>query len=102
VETPTGVWLAHAGGANMVTTGAAQAYGWLNGGLGVAAPSRDSGRMQLFTAQGTPRGSYRVHGIVAAVTPKLVLVRTKRSLMAGHSTLLSISPRTSLRDLQVG
>ena len=98
VETPTGVWLAHAGAANTVTTGPAQAFGWLNRGLGVAAPSR----VQLFTAGGTPRGSYRVRGIVVAVTPKLVLVRTRRSLMEGHSTLLSISPRTSIRDLQVG
>jgi hypothetical protein len=98
VETPTGVWLAHAGGANTVTTSAAEAFGWLNAGLGVAAP----GRMQLFKVDGTPSGSYRVHGIVVAVTPQLVLVRTRRSLMAGHSTLLSVSPRTSLRDLQVG
>jgi hypothetical protein len=100
VETPTGVWLAHAGGANTVTTSAVEAFGWLNGGLGVA--SRESGRMQLFTVDGTPHGSYRVHGIVVAVTPRLVLIRTRRSLVAGHSMLLSVSPRTSVRDLQVG
>jgi hypothetical protein len=102
VETPTGVWLVHAGGANTVTTNAVEGFGWLNGALGVAALGRNSGRMQLFTVDGKPRGSYRAKGIVVAVTPRLVLVRTRRSLVAGHSTLLSVSPRTSLRDLQVG
>ena len=102
VETPSGVWLAHERTANTETTGSDEAFGWLNGGLAVAIPDRDSARLQLFTPGGTPRGSYKVHGIVVAVTPKLVLVRTPQSLVAGHSTLLSIPRDTPLRDLQVG
>jgi hypothetical protein len=102
VATPTGVWLAHGREANTETTGSVEAFGWLNGGLAVAVPGRDSARMHLFTDAGTPRGSYSVHGIVVAVTPRLVLVRTPVSLVAGHSPLLSVQRRTSVRDLQVG
>jgi hypothetical protein len=102
VETPGGMWLAHDREANTETTGSVEAFGWLNGGLAVAVPARESARMQLFTDSGIPRGSYKVHGVVVAVTPRFALVRTQRSLTAGHSTLLSIPHDTSLRDLQVG
>lgn len=102
VETPGGMWIAHAREANTVTTGTVEAFGWLNGGLAVAGPAHDSALMRLFTDAGTPRRSYRVHGIVVAVTPKFVLVRTPRSLVAGSSTLLSIPHDTPVRDLQVG
>jgi hypothetical protein len=102
VETPRGVWLARAHAAHTVTTGGAEAFGWLNDGLGVAIQSGNSAQMRLFTGTGTPRGSYRVRGIVVAVTPTLVLVRTRHGLVAGHSTLLSIERRTSVRDLQAG
>jgi hypothetical protein len=102
LETPSGVWLAHGREANTETTGSVEAFGWLNGGLAVAVPTLDSARLQLFTDAGTPRGSYKVHGIVVAVTPKLVLVRTQRGLVSGRVTLLSIPNGTSVRDLQVG
>lgn len=102
VNTPSGVWLAHAREAHTITTGNAEAFGWLGDGLGVALPGRNSALMRLFTAAGTPRSSYRVHGIVVGVTPNVVLVRTPRSLVTGRTTLLSIPPAASLRDLQVG
>jgi hypothetical protein len=102
VATPTGVWLAHLREANTLTTGSVEAFGWLNGGLAVGVPGRDSARLQLFTSAGIPRGSSKVHGVVVAVTPKLVLVRTPRSLVAGHSPVLGLQRQTSIRDLQVG
>jgi hypothetical protein len=102
VATPTGVWLAQARKASTETTGALEAFGWLNGGLAVAVPGRSSALMHLFTGSGKPRGSYKVHGTVVAVTRKLVLARTPRSLLVGHTPLLSVEPRTSVRDLQVG
>lgn len=102
VETPNGVWLAHAHEANTVATGDVEAFGWLNGGLAVAVPGRNSVLMRLFTAGGTPRSAYRVHGTVVAVTPKLVLVRTALSLGTRRSTLLSLAHGISIRDLQVG
>jgi hypothetical protein len=101
VETPRGVWLARSHDANTVTTGSVQAFGWSSDGLGVAVPGRNSALMRLFTDAGTPRSSYRIRGIVVGVTPKLVLVRTPRSLVAGRSTLLSIPDGTSVRDLQI-
>lgn len=102
LETPSGVWLAHGREANTETTGSVETFGWLNGGLAVAVPTLDSARLHLFTNAGTLRGSYKVHGIVVAVTPKLVLVRTQRGLVAGRLTLLSLPSGTSVRDLQVG
>jgi hypothetical protein len=58
--------------------------------------------MRLFTAAGTPRSSYRVHGAVVAVTRKVVLVRTPRSLGTPSSSLLSVAHGISIRDLQIG
>lgn len=102
VETTGGVWLAHARGARTVTTGAVEAFGWLSGRLGVVVPGRDAAELRLFSAAGVAQGSSTLQGIGVAVTPKTVLVRTPRGLIAGHTTLLSVPHRASVRDLQVG
>ena len=85
-------------GGKRVVTGDVQALGWLRGKLAVAVP----GLIRLFAADGAARGSTPAQGDVVAVTSKLVLVRRTQRLVAGHTTLLTVPPRASLRDLQVG
>ncbi|HLY85949.1 MAG TPA: hypothetical protein VKO84_05505 [Gaiellaceae bacterium] len=102
VETGNGVWLARADGTQTVTTGAVEAFGWLDNRLAVVVPGEASALLRLFTAAGFPRGSSAVRGVALAVTPKLVVVRTAQSLVTGRTTLLSVPRRASVRDLQVG
>jgi hypothetical protein len=102
VETTRGVWLARGRRSHRVASGAVEAFGWLGRRLGVVVPGRDTNELQLFTAAGVPQGSRTLHGVGVAVTPKAVLVRTPRSLVAGHTTLLSVPHRASVRDLQLG
>lgn len=82
--------------------GAVEAFGWLNGRLAVAVPARDSALIRLFAPSGAGRGSRRVYGRILAITPRLVVVRERRRLVAGHTTLLDLTQRTSVRDLQIG
>lgn len=84
VETDDAVWLARGDEVHRETTGAVEAFGWLRGKLAVVRPGRDSA------------------GVAVAVTPRVVLVRTARGLVAGNTTLLSVPRRASVRDLQVG
>ena len=79
-----------------------EAFGWLNGRLAVAVPGLNSAVIHLFAPGGASRGSFPAHGIVRAITPKLVLVQRGRNLLAGHTTLLTVPPDASVRDLQVG
>ena len=79
-----------------------EAFGWLNGRLAVAVPGLNSAVIHLFAPDGASRGSSRAHGIVRAVTPKLVIVQRGRNLLAGHSTLLTLPRGASVRDVQVG
>lgn len=102
VETADGVRLVRDGRSRTVVSGSVEAFGWLNGRLAVAVPGRDSAVLRLFTAAGLPHGSSTARGVVVGVTPKMVLVRTSRSLLAGRTPLLSVPRRASVRDLQVG
>ena len=79
-----------------------EAFGWLNGRLAVAVPGLNSAVIRLFAPDGASRGSSRAHGIVRAITPKLVLVQRGRNLLAGRRTLLTVPRDATVRDLQVG
>ena len=79
-----------------------EAFGWLHGRLAVAVPGLDSAVVDVFAPDGASRGSSRVHGIVSAITPKLVVMQRGRSLVAGHTTLLTVPPGASVRGLEIG
>jgi hypothetical protein len=79
-----------------------EAFGWLNGRLAVAVPGLHSAVIRLFAADGATRGSSQAHGIVRAITPKLILVQRGRNLLAGHTTLMTVPRGATVRDLQVG
>jgi hypothetical protein len=79
-----------------------EAFGWLNGRLAIAVRGANSAVIRLFAPDGASRSSSQAHGIVRAITPKLVLVQRGRSLLAGHTTLLTVPRGATVRDLQVG
>jgi len=89
-------------GRKKVATGPVEALGWLDGRLAIATPGLDSAVIRLFAPNGALRGSYPAHGIVVAVTPKLVIVRRPGKLVAGHTTLVTVPPAAAVRDLAVG
>ncbi len=105
---PTGATLAIATpnsvlvGRRKVVTGEVGALGWLRGELAVATPGLDSERVSSFSPTGVARGSFDVHGVVLAIEPKLVVVRSGRKLVGGHTTLLTTRPDVPVRDVQVG
>jgi dipeptidyl aminopeptidase/acylaminoacyl peptidase len=101
VAQPTGVWVLHQSAAGN-TRGTVEAFGWLRGHLAVAVPGLNSAVIRLFAPDGASRGSIRAHGIVRAVTPKLVVVQRGRTLVAGHTTLLTVPPGASVRGLELG
>jgi hypothetical protein len=98
VATPSSVLV----GRKTVATDEVGALGWLRGRLAVVTPALESGRMRVFSPTGVAQGSASVHGIVLAVTPKLVIVRHGTMLVAGHTTLLTVPPSAAVSDLQVG
>jgi hypothetical protein len=75
-----------------------EAFGWLDNRLAVAVP----GSIRLFAPEGASRGSSPTHGIVRAITPTLVIVQRGQNLVAGHTTLLTVPPGTSVRGLEIG
>ena len=79
-----------------------EAFGWLDGRLAVAVPGPNATVIRFFAPAGAARGSSQARGIVRAIAPKLVLVQRGRSLLAGHTTLLTVPRDATLRDLQVG
>ncbi|HEU5477861.1 MAG TPA: hypothetical protein VFU64_08575 [Gaiellaceae bacterium] len=88
--------------ARDVADGDVEAFGWLDGRLAVAVPGRNSALIRLFAPDGAPRGSHPVVGVVAAITPKHVVVRRFRNLVTGHTTLLTIPRGQTARDLAIG
>ena len=97
-----GVWLLDRGRTTRVTRGSVEAFGWLRGRLAVATPGLDSAKLESFSANGVPRGSTDVHGIVVAVTPNLVVWRHGRTLVGGHTPLLTTRPGATVSDVQLG
>jgi hypothetical protein len=79
-----------------------EAFGWLNGRLAVAVPGVGFTRIELFAADGASHGSSRVHGIVRAITPKLVVVQRGKNLVAGHTMLLTVPDGVAVSGLEVG
>jgi hypothetical protein len=98
IATPNSVLV----GRRKVVTGEVGALGWLRGKLAVATPGLGSARVSSFSPGGAARGSFDVQGVVLAITPKLVIVRSGRKLVAGHTTLVTVSRTATVRDLQVG
>ena len=103
VAQPTGVWVLHQSAARKIP-GAVESFGWLRGRLAVAGlgRGRDSAVVRVVGTDGVSRGSYRVRGTVVAITPKLVVVRSSRKLVGGKTTLLTIAPGATVRDLAIG
>jgi hypothetical protein len=101
VEGSGGVWLV-SGSTPIRVAESAEAFGWLDGRLAVAVPGLDSAEIRLFAPDGASRGSYAVHGIVTAVTPKLVVLRRGQRFVAGHTTLLTVPRGTTVQDLVIG
>ena len=101
VEEPSGVWVVHQSSAGKIA-GRPEAFGWLHGDLAVADHGLRTSVVRLFAPDGASRGSYPVPGIVASITPKLVIVRLGQSLLSGRTTLATIPPRATVRDLAVG
>jgi hypothetical protein len=79
-----------------------EAFGWLNGRLAVAVPGHNAALIRLFAPDGASRGSYPVDGTVVAITHKVTVVQRLRNLVAGHTTLLTLSRGATVRDLAVG
>ena len=101
---PTGTALALATpstvrlGAKAVPAGEVEALGWPNGRLAVAV----RGGLTTIAPGATSHVAYGAHSVVAAVTPKLVIVRSGPRLFTGHTTLLTVPPNAAVRDLEVG
>jgi hypothetical protein len=101
---PTGTTLAVATAASVlvgtkaVAVGEVETLGWLKGRLAVAV----RGGITILTPNATSHVAYPAHAVVAAVTPKLVIVRNGSKLSAGHTTLLTVPRNAVVRDLQVG
>jgi hypothetical protein len=102
LEGTSGVSLAEQSAYRHIAAPDLEAFGWLNGRLAVAVPGSNSAVIHLFAPDGASRGSAQAHGIVRAITPKLVLVQRGRNLLAGHTTLLTVPHGATVRDLQVG
>ena len=102
LEGTNGVSLVEQSAYRHIAASDLEAFGWLNGRLAVAVPGLNSAVIHLFAPDGASRGTSRPHGIVRAITPKLVLVQRGRTLLAGRSTLLTLPRGATVRDLQVG
>ena len=101
---PTGATLAVttassvAVGSKAVEVGNVEGLGWLRGRLAVAV----RGGLTMLTANETSHVAYAGRAVVAAVTPKLVIVRDGSRLFTGHTTLLTVPRQATVRDLQIG
>jgi len=102
LEGPKGVSLVNSSAHRHINSASVEAFGWLNGRLAVAVPGLNSALIRVFAPDGAPRGSSRAQGIVKAITPKLVVVQRGRTLVAGHTTLLTVPRGATVRDLQIG
>jgi hypothetical protein len=98
IATPNSVLV----GGKEVVRGEVEALGWLRGRLTVAARGFAADDIFVFAPEGTSHRAYAAHGLVAAVTPKLVIVRNGAKVFARHTTLLTVPRTASVRDLQVG
>jgi hypothetical protein len=102
VEQPSGIWLLEQSAAEKIP-GHVASFGWLGGRLADVVQGQGFSLVRLFAPDGASRGSYRLRGSVVAVTPKLLVVRRGRDLVAGDTPLLTL-PRgaTAVEELQIG
>ena len=101
VEQLDGIWVLHQSAAEKIP-GHVDAFGWLNGRLADVVPGQNFVLVRLFAPSGASRGSYRQQGVAVTVTPKLVVVRKGRNLVAGRTTLLTVSRGATVRSLEIG
>jgi hypothetical protein len=102
LEGTKGVSLVEQSAYRHIAAADVEAFGWLNGRLAVAVPGSNSAVIHLFALDGASRGSSQVHGIVRAITPKLVVVQRGPKILAGHTTVLTVPRGATVRDIQVG
>jgi hypothetical protein len=88
-------------GAKTVVRGEVEALGWLKGRLAVATRGFAADGISVFVPNKALPRSSAAHGFVAAVTPKLVIVRNGPRIFAGDTTLLTVPRNASVRDLQL-
>jgi hypothetical protein len=89
-------------GTRKVLGGDVHALGWLDGRLTAAFSGLGPDDVFLFAPNRTVYQSYPAHGLVEAVTPRLVLVRNGPRVFAGHRTLMTVSRNATVGDVQVG
>jgi hypothetical protein len=89
-------------GTKKVLGGEVHALGWRHGRLTAAFSGLGPDDVFLFAANRTVYRSYPAHGLVEAVTPKLVIVRDGPRVFAGHATLLTVPRDASVRGLELG
>lgn len=85
-------------GSKATPVGGVETLGWLRGKLAVAV----QGGVTVLTPTSTSHVAYPTRSSVAAITPKLVIVRDGQALLSGHTTLLTVPRSATVRDLQVG
>jgi hypothetical protein len=102
LEDTKGVSLVEQSSYRHIAAADVEAFGWLRGRLAVAVPGSNSPVIHFFAPDGGSRGSSQAHGIVRAITPKLVVVQRGRTLLAGRTTLLTLPRDATVRDLQIG
>ena len=102
LQGPKGVSLVAQSAYRHITAETVEAFGWLHGRLAVATPGLHSAVLRLYAPGGASRGSSQVHGIVRAVTPKVVVVQEGRNLVAGHTTLLTVARGATIGPLEIG
>ena len=103
VERMGGVSLvAHGRGAIDVADGSIAAFGWLGNQLAVAMPGRVSSAIRLFAPSGAERTPYEIHGIVVAVTSKLLVLIQRNDLVVGDTTLLTVPRNAAVQTVQIG
>ena len=85
-------------GSKVIPVGRLQTLGWLRGKLAVAI----RGGVTVLAPNGASHVAYPAYAVVAAVTPKLVIVRNGPRLFTGHTTVLTVPRSATVRDVQVG
>jgi hypothetical protein len=101
VEQDDGVWVLHQSAAEKIP-GHVDAFGWLSGRLADVVPGQGFVLVRLYASTGASRGSFRAQGDAVTVTPTVVVVRKGRSLVAGHTTLLTVPRGSTVQMLEIG
>jgi hypothetical protein len=98
VATPSSVLV----GEKTVVRNPIEALGWLRGRLTVVVPGLNSAKVLVFAPNDASHQTRATSGLISAVTPKLVIFRRGPKVFAGHTTLLTVPRKASVRDVMVG